>query len=294
MTRFLLLPLLAAVSGCGGFRNCEDLDTSGARALPSLLSETGLFADLLADEVVAEAELFEPRFELWSDGATKRRWLLLPAGEVVDTSDDDRWDFPIGTRLFKEFTRDGVRVETRLIERLDVDRWGAVAYRWEPNGSDAVAIPEGDDDARGTSHDIPDAASCIACHGGRASFVLGYSAVQLDDVALPGDDLDHEALGYLHANCSHCHNADRHDDEVGCYDPGELDFTLPADGTSVSSSPAIRTAGRGLTGNGRNSEVLWRMSHRNTSALRPSMPPVATERVDQDAVDLITEWIGQL
>ena len=39
-------------------------------------------------------------------------------------------------------------------------------------------------------------------------------------VVVPGDALDQEALGYLHANCSHCHNQDRPEsDGARCYDP---------------------------------------------------------------------------
>jgi len=36
--------------------------------------------------------------------------------------------------------------------------------------------------------------------------VLGYSAVQLDAAHAPRDAAT-RALGYLHANCGHCHNA---------------------------------------------------------------------------------------
>src|SRR5688572_31053294 len=63
--------------------------------------------------------------QLWADGATKRRWLFLPDGAQIDSADPDHWRFPAGTRLWKEFTRDGVRVETRIMHKTgdgDADR----------------------------------------------------------------------------------------------------------------------------------------------------------------------------
>ena len=171
--------LALLLSACANFDNCETIDTSAVDALPERLSEAGLYAEGDPGEIEASVLPYEVRFELWSDGASKQRWLRLPEGASIDTSRPEDWDFPAGTRLFKEFSRDGVRLETRMLERLDDGRWGAVAYRWLPDGSDALALPEGEQDAGGTAHDVPDAASCVACHGGRQSFVLGFSAVQL-------------------------------------------------------------------------------------------------------------------
>jgi hypothetical protein len=284
------------LAACGSFRDCEEIPVS---PLPERLSEV----------MSPEALPYEVRFELWSDGASKRRWLQLPEGASIDTSQPDDWDFPIGTRLFKEFSQGGTALETRMIERLD-SGWSGVAYRWLPDGSDAVAVPAGEEDAGGTAHDVPEARQCVACHGGRASFVLGFSAVQLSSlqelsdqglftdpvaVELPGDELDQEALGYLHANCSHCHNPER---EVGvkgsrCYDPSsDIDFTLPSQADSVEDLPAIVTADTFL-GDGERSYVLHKMSRRNHSGMDPSMPPLGTEQVDEDGVDLLTRWISR-
>jgi hypothetical protein len=288
---------MLGLAACGSFRDCEEIDTSSVSELPERLS----------DAMDPDAMPYEVRFALWSDGAEKRRWLQLPEGTSVDTSAPDDWDFPVGSRLFKEFVRDGAKLETRMIERLD-SGWTGVSYRWLPDGSDAVKLPEGELDAGGTPHDVPDASLCVACHGGRASYVLGFSAVQLADqlsdlyaqgvlsepvtVDLPGDELDQEALGYLHANCSHCHNPER---EVGvdgsrCYDPeNDLDFTLPTHADSVTDLPAIVTAD-GMLGDSERSYVLHKMSRRNHSAVDPSMPPVGTEEVDPSGLDLLTRW----
>ena len=42
--------------------------------------------------------------ELWSDGAKKQRWIQLPPGEKIDVADLDNWQFPKGTKLWKQFT----------------------------------------------------------------------------------------------------------------------------------------------------------------------------------------------
>src|ERR1043165_6412078 len=56
---------------------------------------------------------FSPQYPLWSDGAHKRRWIYLPPGTAIDASRLDAWEFPIGTRLWKEFSLGGP-IETRF------------------------------------------------------------------------------------------------------------------------------------------------------------------------------------
>src|SRR5438034_672761 len=49
-------------------------------ALPSELRCTGLYSDFAAKTIAPDAREFAPAYPLWSDGATKRRFLLLPTG----------------------------------------------------------------------------------------------------------------------------------------------------------------------------------------------------------------------
>jgi hypothetical protein len=51
------------------------------------------------------------------------------------------WEFPPGTRLWKEFSVNGRRVETRLIERLDDGEWRFAAYAWNEAGREATLAP---------------------------------------------------------------------------------------------------------------------------------------------------------
>ena len=102
----------------------------------------------------------------------------------MDASRPGAWTFPRGTRLWKEFSLGGRRVETRLLERLADGTWRFASFAWLPDGSDAVRVgPEGVRraavSASGTPYDIPSQADCRACHEGRASPVLGFDALQL-------------------------------------------------------------------------------------------------------------------
>lgn len=151
---------------------------------PERLSGTGLYADVAAKSVDARNLPYEPQYPLWTDGAAKRRWMRLPEGAAIDASDPDRWEFPVGTRLWKEFAWGERAVETRYMERLADGSWGFATYVWEPDGSDARLAPARGVPAvavaPGALHDVPGRGDCRACHEGpgRAS-VLGVSALQL-------------------------------------------------------------------------------------------------------------------
>jgi len=151
--------------------------------LPSSLHDTGLYAEASGLRVRPENRHFTPQYPLWSDGATKHRWISLPAGQSIDASHAVVWDFPRGTKLWKEFSVDGRRVETRMIERLDDGNWRFSAYAWNDEQSDATLVPS--DKSRtvslpgGRKYRIPSEADCRACHAGAAVPVLGFSALQL-------------------------------------------------------------------------------------------------------------------
>ena len=78
-----------------------------ARKPPPTLQETGLYSDFATLEVDPRHLAFSPQYPLWTDGAAKRRWISLPPGSAIDGSDPDAWVFPVGTRLWKEFSFGG-------------------------------------------------------------------------------------------------------------------------------------------------------------------------------------------
>ena len=158
---------------------------------PQHLQETGLYTDFGALTVDPAHLAFSPQYPLWTDGATKRRWISLPPTTAIDASDPDAWVFPIGTRLWKEFSFAGERVETRYIERQPDGQWRYAAYAWSADGREAQLAPAtGKRGAYplggGKAHTIPSVSDCKVCHQGGRSEVLGFSLVQLAPQRDPG------------------------------------------------------------------------------------------------------------
>jgi hypothetical protein len=311
--------LMCAALGCDDyFYVCPVADDSRVSHLPVRLSETGLYQrpGVIAEEVLA----YRPAFELWADGADKQRYLRLPPGEVIDTSDMDAWAFPDGTQVWKEFSRGGRKLETRLIEKVAGD-WASVSYVWREDEADADAAATGYLDVRGTEHDAPGAGECVGCHGGRASFLLGVSAIQLSApagpgevdlegldrrglvsnapaaaFAIPGDQEERAALGYLHANCSHCHNRGRPArDMAPCLDPNNsMDLYLAvAELGSVEETATYRTVvgDQVVPGRPDRSRLVERA---NTRTLFYRMPPLGSETIDADGVAILERWIEDI
>src|SRR5688500_18866730 len=169
----------------------EAIPQVASPAPPQTLRDTGLYSDFGALEIDPSHLAFSPQYPLWTDGATKLRWISLPPGTAIDGSDPDAWVFPIGTRLWKEFSFAGQRIETRYLERLADGEWLYAAYEWSPDGREARLAPErGKRDAyalgEGRSHTIPGAMDCRVCHEGGRTEVLGFSALQLSPDRDPG------------------------------------------------------------------------------------------------------------
>jgi mono/diheme cytochrome c family protein len=289
---------------------------------PEQLSATGFDA--------ARALPFAPRFPLWSDGADKQRWLQLPPDAFIDASDPDAWVFPVGTKLWKQFSHGGRPVETRLIERR-ADGWHYATYLWRADGSEADLAP-----ARGIAalplpaapggrYAVPGRGDCVSCHGGATVPVLGLSALQLAPAelrtlvergqlrGLPRNLVESPphiaarsatesmALGYLHGNCSHCHHPN----------PGRVPVALNlmqrAADPSRSAAEVLSTliesplrwqprdenpnARAVVPGDAAASALLQRMRARDG---RTQMPPLGTDHPDRDALELLARWIQNL
>ena len=150
---------------------------------PLHLSETGLYVDATTRAVDPRNLPYSPQYPLWSDGADKSRWIFLPPGTAIDARDPESWVFPIGTKLWKEFSWRGKRVETRLLQRTRAG-WTYSTYEWNEAGSDADLVPADGAPSRhllapGRPHLIPSVADCKDCHENGRSEVLGFSALQL-------------------------------------------------------------------------------------------------------------------
>jgi len=339
--------VLLALGACGDQRAVPDarmidapevmIDAPvDANLMPGTLAETGLCLDASCSQISPDVFAYQPHFQLWSDTATKRRWIYLPPGTQIDTTDMDFWKFPVGTKIWKEFTRDSVRVETRLIMRIGSGEtnadWYYVPYVWSSTQDATTAEPMGVIDANGTAHDVPSRFQCRTCHdNNKPSRILGFSAIQLDwdnpdtaqlDLAdiiakgwlstpptapaaagdpyfpLPGTTNEPPALGYLHANCGHCHNPNSN---VYTSTPMQLRltvgtlgslattpvYTTAVDQTSTLSAPAKIIA----KGDPTNSVMMIRFESTNPTL---HMPALGSEMRDPTGDSTLTTWITNI
>lgn len=161
----------------------ETATRAPAASLPQRLSATSLFVNGSTTIVRSENQSFSPQYPLWSDGTTKRRWIYLPSGTFINATRADAWEFPPGTRLWKEFSFGMRRIETRFIERLQDGSWRYATYVWNDAGSDAMLAPADGLASLQLSdthtYSIPSQSDCRACHEGASVPVLGFGALQL-------------------------------------------------------------------------------------------------------------------
>ncbi len=212
---------------------------------PDDLACTGLYSDFAAKTVAADNKPYKPGVVLWSDGAEKQRWIYLPPGTKIDTSDMDQWRFPVGTKLWKEFAFGGKRIETRYYVKTGVATldgspgdWAWATYQWSDDQTSAHQVTDGVADAGPHGYAIPSHAACTECHNGSVNDrPLGFEAFGLGMPGATGETLaalqtegrltvsppsttvnapddgkgSKDALPYLHMNCGvSCHNPNPH------------------------------------------------------------------------------------
>lgn len=174
-------------------------------AFPRLLSKTGVFSDLASLTPEAGVIPYDVNSPLWSDGAHKTRWMMVPGNGQDPVPENDRidfaaegsWKFPIGTVFIKHFelaldesdpdTRK--RLETRLLICGTSGVFGAT-YRWNEDGTDAellngalketFAIRQSGGGTRQQTWQYPSPADCLACHTQTAGYVLGMKTNQMN------------------------------------------------------------------------------------------------------------------
>ncbi len=187
-------------SGTGRIRRLEEIPGTGGGGggsgdeIPLKLSETGLFDNLGSGSLnpvpgMVEYTVGSP---LWSDGALKRRWFALPAGEEIEFSSDGAWDFPLGTVLVKQFDLAHAelgqrRVETRVMLREE-DGWLAFTYQWNAAQTDADLLSDAavenvclnNNCSSQQTWIFPSPSECMACHTQVSGRVLGLTAAQIN------------------------------------------------------------------------------------------------------------------
>jgi hypothetical protein len=126
---------------------------------------------------------------LWSDGAAKERFILLPGSDSrIGYTTDRGWDFPDGAVLVKSFALERERgsrrwIETRLLSKR-AGKWRGYSYEWNDAQDEAVLVArEGADrefDGPKQKWRYPSRSECFACHSRAANFVLGLTEAQLN------------------------------------------------------------------------------------------------------------------
>lgn len=308
-------------------------------APPPTLGQAGLYSDIRSKAIAPEILPYAPQYPLYTDGAVKSRWIYLPPGQHIDATDPDQWVFPVGTRIFKEFAFAGRRIETRLMELHSdgwlyaTYVWNADATEAplapERGLAGIVVSPE-------LRHDIPGRSDCLACHVGQKSEVLGFGALQLsprrdagalhaepvpaggvdlaalverglvrglpeDRVApeIPGSPRQRAVLGYLHANCGHCHNSTsplrglKLDLSFSVLRPENLPPAAIATTLSVKSMKKPKSAPaefRLVPGAPEKSGLIERMRSQDPNAI---MPTLGNRLIDTAAVALLEAFIRE-
>ncbi len=177
--------------------------TDQSEQAPDLLSELNIFSDLETLTTNSGILPYEVNSPLWSDGASKGRWIALPNDgllnsmtEKIEFSIEDYWKFPEGTVFIKHFeipiSQDGstiLKLETRIFVITAQGAYG-LTYRWNDEQSDAYLIDgmETLDFTKilsdGSSFDqtwtFPSRQQCIDCHNSNTGFVLGFRTRQLN------------------------------------------------------------------------------------------------------------------
>lgn len=283
------------------------------------LSEMDLYADITKKTINPRNHEFKPTYELWSDAAEKTRWIALPPGGKVDTTDMDHWTLPVGTRTWKEFARGGKRLETRMIEKTGEDAYKMGSYVWNDAGTEATWTTAGASNILGTTHDVPNEGACQRCHNGEPGRALGFSAIQLakstgpltlaaiapwltkpaaSDYGVPGTAVESAALGYLHANCAHCHNPN----DTFTFIAAGMDLHLYVAEKDVTKTKAYLTTVNQKTerytalpyriagGDTAQSAVWVRMNLRD----KDQMPTLGTEVIHTAGLAAVKAWIDSL
>lgn len=314
----------------GGLYRLQQSGGSGGGAVPAQLSATGCVSTADAKLPASGLIPYKPNAPFWSDTADKDRWMALPNGQRIVVNTDGDWDFPNGAVLVKNFRLGQRLIETRLFMRHPDGVWAGYSYEWNTAQTDATRVVGGKTVViDGVTWIYPSESECLICHTEAAGRSLGLETAQLNgdftypqtgrtanqvvtlnaiDVLTPrvtqapgalpvlrdpqgtAGTLNDRARAYLHTNCSQCHRPGGMGADIDLRATTALNATAtcnvaPQAGDLGLSDPRIIA-----TGDAARSVLVARMNRRDGFA----MPPLASSRVDDQGVALITSWINAL
>ena len=310
---------LAVATASSGVHRITD-GTPPAPAPTSLLA-TKCFDLAAPGGLPAGAIGYDVTTPLWSDGAAKERFVVVPTGAKITARTDGDLVFPVGTVAVKTFAVDGKRVETRLFVQHELEDWVGYSYAWNEAGTDAELVNGNRVEALpgGKSWYFPSSTDCTACHTPAAGYTLGLEAKQLaghgdalarleeyvgapvahDGAPLVAVDApapvtaEARARSYLHANCATCH---RDGSATGTVVDLDLRNDTPLAKTGLCKEAAAGTLGlatgaRIVAPREPSASVL--VARMRTLDER-RMPKLASRVVDEAGVAAVEAWIRDL
>jgi uncharacterized repeat protein (TIGR03806 family) len=173
--------LLLVLAACGDNDTPEVCGVANG-VMCQQLKSWNLFDDIATQSPAAGVVPYDVNTPLFSDYATKQRFLMLPPGGVATWSDLDALGLPTGSVLVKTFSylhdrRDpslgATLLETRVLFNGD-DGWHGAAYVYDKDGTNAHLQIEGtilseswihdDGSMRTNDYVVPNANQCKNCH----------------------------------------------------------------------------------------------------------------------------------
>ena len=226
---------------------------------PARLSELGVFADLETLTPIPGIIPYDVQSPLWSDRATKKRWIALPNDGTFDSPQERitfrknrDWDFPVGTVFIKHFdlptqlgeTSASTRLETRFFVVGEDNRSYGLTYKWNEEGTEAYLQGGGtsktfsitDEDGQFVYDqvwDYPSREQCMTCHTATANHVLGVKTHQLNG------ELEYPHLGESMNQLSYLNQLGVFNENIG--DASQYDKAYPIDDETVDLDLRIRS-----------------------------------------------------
>lgn len=321
--RYLWLPLFVALSSCGSSQREVRLFLS--EPFPQKLSAWHLYAEtrngLKPNDRVLPYSLRTP---LFSDYASKYRFVWMPRGTSAEYRDDTIFDFPVGTILSKSFAfpsgSSEKLVETRLLVRTNTG-WVPLPYIWNDSQTEATLqlvpdpVPVKWTDANGThdfTYQIPNVNECKECHDNNRNLLpigpkarnlgkeqvvrwaeLGYLRrvrEEFPEVAVwnKTGSVEERALAYLDNNCAHCHQPGGTAGYTGV--DFRYDHFRPGFCKHPNSAGNMHDLQYDIVpGDPEQSILLYRLS---STAPKVMMPQIGRATVHTEGVSLLRDWIS--